>query len=85
MNNRAENSHLVVRRRERKMQRVKSAGSAQRCPRRCPQHLLPATPSHLPIDLADLQSRSDGALAGSGRYGLKRIRSLPLGYHRPAT
>ena len=30
MNNRAENSHQAVRRRERKMQRFKSAGSAQR-------------------------------------------------------
>jgi putative transposase len=30
MNNRAENSHQVVRRRERKMQRFKSAGSTQR-------------------------------------------------------
>ncbi len=29
-NNRAENSHQLVRRRERKMQRFKSAGSAQR-------------------------------------------------------
>jgi putative transposase len=29
-NNRAENSHQVVRRRERKMHRFKSAGSAQR-------------------------------------------------------
>ena len=29
-NNRAESSHQVVRRRERKMQRFKSAGSAQR-------------------------------------------------------
>ena len=29
-NNRAENSHLPVRRRERKMQRFKSSGSAQR-------------------------------------------------------
>jgi putative transposase len=29
-NNRAENSHLVIRRRERKMQRFKSQGSAQR-------------------------------------------------------
>jgi putative transposase len=29
-NNRAENSHQIVRRRERKMQRFKSAGSAQR-------------------------------------------------------
>jgi putative transposase len=31
-NNRAENSHQVVRRRERKMQGFKSAGSAQRFP-----------------------------------------------------
>ena len=30
MNNRAENSHQLVRRRERKMQRFKSVGSAQR-------------------------------------------------------
>jgi transposase-like protein len=30
MNNRAENSHLPIRRRERKLQRFKSAGSAQR-------------------------------------------------------
>jgi transposase-like protein len=30
MNNRAENLHQVVRRRERKMRRFKSAGSAQR-------------------------------------------------------
>jgi len=30
MNNRAENSHQPVRRRERKMQRFKSVGSAQR-------------------------------------------------------
>jgi putative transposase len=30
MNNRAENTHQVVRRRERKMQRLKSAGFAQR-------------------------------------------------------
>jgi transposase-like protein len=47
MNNSAENSHLVVRRRERKMQRFKSAGSAQgfsQRPSRRPQHFLPATP-----------------------------------------
>jgi transposase-like protein len=30
-NNRAENSHQVVRRRERKLQRFKSAAAAQRC------------------------------------------------------
>jgi putative transposase len=31
-NNRAENSHLVIRRRERKQQKFKSQGSAQRFP-----------------------------------------------------
>ena len=30
LNNRAENSHLLIRQRERRMQRFKSAGSAQR-------------------------------------------------------
>jgi hypothetical protein len=38
-NNRAENSHLVIRRRERKQQRFKSQGSAQRF---CPP-ILPST------------------------------------------
>ena len=57
MNNRAENSHQVVRRRERKLRRFKSARSAQHA--RCrPQHLQPATPSRLAIDVANLQSRS---------------------------
>jgi putative transposase len=31
VNNRVENSHLLIRQRERRMQRFKSAGSAQRC------------------------------------------------------
>jgi putative transposase len=41
-NNRAENSHQPTRRRERKMQRFESPGSAQRFlfhPRCCPKHL----------------------------------------------
>jgi transposase-like protein len=66
-NNRAENSHQVVRRPS-----TKCSGSNRRAPHsafsacmRHPKHLLPATPSHFPIDPADLQSRSDGALAGS--------------------
>jgi hypothetical protein len=35
-------------------------------PRRRPQHLLLPASSHLPIDPAKVQSRSDGALAGCG-------------------
>ena len=49
-NNRAENSHRPTRRRERKMQGFKSAGSAQRflsTPCRRPEYLLRPTPSHL--------------------------------------
>src|SRR6202140_1096592 len=52
-NNRAENSHQTVRRRERKMQRFKSAGTAQRF---LNMHAAvhntfnPSTPSHLPIN-----------------------------------
>jgi transposase-like protein len=55
--NRAENSHQAVRRRERKMQRFKSARSAQRFSQhaRCrPQHLQPSTPSHSAINAADI-------------------------------
>jgi transposase-like protein len=58
--NRAENSHQVVRRREHNMQQFKSAGAAQRflsVHAAVQQHLLPATPSHLPIDLADLEPK----------------------------
>src|ERR1700743_1296663 len=48
-NNRAENSHQPTRRRERKMQRFKSPGSAQ-FPvrsRRRPKHVQRPTPSHI--------------------------------------
>jgi putative transposase len=54
-NNRAENSHQPVRRRERKMQRFKSARptlSEHACCR--PQYLQPSTPSRLAINAADL-------------------------------
>src|SRR5262249_42749664 len=47
---------------------IRSAVSQR--PRRRPQHLLPPASSHLPIDPARVQSRSDGALAGCGRCGL---------------
>ena len=61
-NNRAENSHQAVRRRERKLQRFKSARSAQRF---LSMHgevhntFNFSTPPHLPIHLADFPSRSN--------------------------
>jgi hypothetical protein len=72
---------------ERKMQRFKSAGSratVSRRPCRRPQHLLPPAPSHLPINLAKVQSRSGGALAGCGRRGLNRIHPVSLPDRCPA-
>jgi hypothetical protein len=71
MNNRAENSHQVVRRRGRKMQRFKSAGSAQRFSASTPPSTTPSTFSAIesPDQLAKVQSRSGGALAGCGRRG----------------
>ena len=68
-NNRAENSHQPVRPRERKMQRFKSARSAQRflshaC--RGPQHLQPSAPSRLAIDAADLPIRGGERMAECG-------------------
>ena len=50
-NNRAENSHLPVRRRERKMQRFKSPGSGTAVPvRSCrsPERVQPPAPSRFP-------------------------------------
>ena len=62
-NNRAENSHQAVRRRERKLQRFKSARSAQRfLSMHAAVHntfnLQPPTPPYLAIDTADLPGRS---------------------------
>ena len=65
-NNRAENSHQAVRRRERKMQRFKSAGSAQRflsMHAARPQYLQPSTPSRFTVDAPDLSSRGGEPLA----------------------
>ena len=69
-NNRAENSHQATRRRERKMQRFKSPGSAQRFlsySRRRPKHFQLPAPSHipphaprLPRKLPDVASRHRG-------------------------
>ena len=52
-NNRAENSHLVIRRRERKQQKFKSQGSAQRIRL---QHLQYPTPSHFPTNSSEPES-----------------------------
>jgi putative transposase len=80
-NNRVENSHLPVRRRERKMQRFKSQGQAQRgrCdPQRNLQHLqYPASPD-LTKDNAYLPICRDGGVERRvRRTGMKfRIRAL---------
>ena len=84
MNNRAENSHQVVRRRERKLQRFKSARSAQRfLSMHAAVHntfnLQPSTPSRLAIDLADLQSRGGGAMVRSRRSSVRPDQPLVSG------
>ena len=56
----------MVRRRERKMQRFKSAGigaTFSECSCRRPQYLQPPAPSCLPVDASDLPIRSGGAMA----------------------
>jgi transposase-like protein len=77
-NNRAENSHQVVRRRERKMQRFKSAASgatlSERSCRR-PQYLQPPAPSRLPVDASDLPIRSGGAMAQRDHRGMTTVRA----------
>ena len=88
MNNRAENSHQVVRRRERKMQRFKSAGSAQRfLSVHAAVHNTFYLQRHLisRSTLRKVQSRSGGALAGCGRRSLNGIQPVPLPDHCPAT
>jgi hypothetical protein len=77
-NIRAENSHQAVRRRERKLQRFKSARSAQRflsMHAAVSQHLQPATPPHLPTHIADLPSRSYRTVARCRRRGMTRAES----------
>jgi transposase-like protein len=74
-NNRAENSHQAVRRRERKLQRFKSARSVQRL-----LSLHGAVHNtfnfqrhpHLPIHTADLPGRSDRTVARCRRSGMTR-------------
>jgi transposase-like protein len=64
-NNRAEVSHQPVRRRERKMQRFKSPGSAQRFvrARRHLQHVQRPAPPDLPPHASDVPCGGHGAVA----------------------
>jgi len=69
-NNQAENSHQAVRRREHKMQRFKSARSAQRflsMHAAVHNYLQPSTPSRLALDAPDLPSRGGEPMAACGR------------------
>jgi transposase-like protein len=73
-NKRAENSHQPTRRRERKMQRFKSAGSAQKVPlnpRRRLQHFQCPTPSHVSSISPRATRRGDDHVARGRRGGLK--------------
>ena len=74
-NNRAENSHQPTRRRERKMQRFKSPGSAPLAvpvrSRRRPQHIQRPAPSHLPSHASRPPRRSIPDVA-SRHCGVRR-------------
>ena len=70
-NNRAENSHQPVRRRERKQQRFKSPGSAQRSPRISNPRSTTPSPSSV-IYSAD--PRSSGFAPTPSKYGKARAR-----------
>src|SRR5437870_3011137 len=77
-NNRAENSHQAVRRRERKLQRVQVASICSVLPehaRRSSKHLQPATPPHLPVHITGLPSRSHRTVARCRRSGMTRGES----------
>ena len=77
-NNRVENSHQAVRRRRAQAAAVQVASICPALPQhsRCgSQHLQPATPPHLPIDIADLPSRSYRAVARCRRNGMTRDAS----------
>ncbi len=81
-NNRAENSHQPVRRRERKLQRFKSARSAQRfLSMHAAVHntfnLQPSTPSRLASDAADLQSRGGSAMVSCRHSSMRSNQDCP--------
>jgi len=71
-NNRAENSHQAVRRRERKQQRFKSARSAQRfLSMHAPVHNTFNLQRHLiPPHTSELQGRGGASLEGCDRCGV---------------
>jgi hypothetical protein len=77
-NNRAENSHQIVRRRERKMQRFKSSRSAKRflnIHSAVHNTFNHQRPSRLSVHTSDLQSRSSRPVA---RCGCRRITGSDL-------
>jgi hypothetical protein len=72
-NNRAENSHQPVRRRERKLQRFKVSSIRPALPQHAQcrsQHLQLSTPPHLPIHPAHIPSRSYCRMARRSRSGM---------------
>src|SRR5436190_2920097 len=86
-NNRAENSHQAVRRRERKMQRFKVSSIRPALPLypcRRPQHIQSSTPPRLPGHDAELPSRSCGAVARCRRSMKPDLTLPPLGSSRVA-
>ena len=86
-NNRAENSHQPTRRRERKMQRFKSAGFSPEVSfhtRRRLQHLQRPTPSHLSPDAPHASRRGDGHVADRSRSGLTIPEARTLRARRTA-
>jgi putative transposase len=73
-NNRAEKSHQSTRRRERKMQRFKSAGSAQKFL----QHFQRSTPSHVSSNTPRATRRGNDHVARGRRGGLRIRGRRPL-------
>jgi hypothetical protein len=87
-NNRAENSHEIVRRRERKMQRFKSSRSAQRFLNiQSTVHNTFNHQRHLisRVHTSDLQSRSSRPVARCGCLRMKRGSASPTGCTPPVT
>ena len=84
-NNRAENSHQVVRRRAQdaavQISRVNPAFPEHACCR--PQHLQPSTSSRLALDPPDLPNRGGGAMAERDSRGMIRT-SLHVPYRPKA-
>jgi putative transposase len=72
--NRAENSHQAVRRRERKMQRFKSAGFGPALPEH-PRRRSQRDATGFPIHTADLPSRSYRTVARCRRSGMRLSES----------